>query len=418
MNAQFQVLPNYIQMLLRVITATGLAACFVFTIGMVWSASLWPDSIAQAVIYAFGAAIALGAIFGRVSLQSSWLLLPFAVLPTWALLQLHLGISAYRFGTWQSLLAFGSVAVAAGLALFSFELAQIRRAFQPAMVTLGATLSVFTLLQFVFTPGRIYFVIESPWPGHIMGPFVNRDQYSALIELLLPVAVWSVAQRPHTVIYGAITALMYASVVAGASRAGVVITTIEVIAVLVLASRRQKTGRLHFLSRRVVPLAVLLVILSAAVGWTVVLGRLTDKNPFLYRKDFWTASLSMVRDRPLFGSGIGSWQWIYPRYATVDAGAIVRHAHNDWLEWTCDGGLILFTAFLSIAVYSLWLGWAYPWAMGPAMVFAHSLVDFPLHTYPILLGLALFLTAAESCRLQEHLVRAPAEHSALSQTTA
>ncbi len=384
----------------RILTAVVLSIAFVFSVGMVWDASLWPDAAAQASIYLLAAVIALWVAIERVSFQFSWFLLPFAALPIWGLLQLSLGLSTYRFGTWQGVLAFGSIVIALALGLFAFRTRHVASTFQVGAVVFGGALSLLALLQLVFAAGRIYFVLGT---GHAMGPFVNRDHYSALIELLLPIAVWSAIKERRNillVLYAGITAIMYASIVAGASRAGVSIATVELAAVVVLAWLKHRVSGLRLPFRTILILACFVLALSAAVGWRVVLGRFAAKNPLAYRKDFWKTSIHMIKDSPIYGFGIGSWQWVYPRYETVDPGAIVRHAHNDWLEWTCDGGLILLIAFLLIAAYSLWLGWLYPWALGPAMVFAHSLVDFPLQNYPIFLGLVLILAAAEACRLE------------------
>ena len=378
---------------------------FLFSTAMVWSAALWPDTAAESAIYLTGAVVAAFAIFGRISLRYSRVLIPFVGLPLWGLLQLLFGVSEYRFATLQAVIAFGSVALALVLGTFALEPARNRSAFHIAISIFGACLSAFALLQFIFGHNRIYFFLTPPWPVHAMGPFVNRDHYAALVELLLPVPVWLTLQNPRRrVFYLAVPAagLMYASIVACASRAGVVIATIELAVVTILALLQHRRAQVRFPLRAVLLLAFVVLALSAAVGWKVVFGRFGDRDPLAYRRDFWAASGRMIKDKPLTGFGLGSWRWVYPRYAAVDPGALVRYAHNDWLEWACDGGVVFFAAFLAIWIYSLRLGRLHPWALGPAMVFAHSFVDFPLQIYPILLGLVLILAAAESSRVTEN----------------
>jgi O-antigen ligase len=393
----------------RIITAVILSSCFVWSVAMVSNGDLWPVAAAQTFIYILGASVALWLLVVKILLPCRWLMFPFTIIPIVGLAQLYLGSSAYQFATWYAVLTFGSLAIALVLGLFVFQSKQITTVFQVGLVLFGAALAVLALCQRAFAAERIFFVFG---PGHAMGTFVNRDHYSALMELLLPIAIWTaMARRQNMLVFGGIAAVMYASVVAGASRAGVLITTLELGVIIVFTLIRHRAAGLRPPMRTVLTLACLVLVLSSAAGWRVVLERFGAGNPLAYRKDFWEASIRMIKDSPLIGYGMGSWRWVYPRYEIVDAGAIVRHAHNDYLEWTSDGGLFLLAAFLLIAMHSARLGWLYPWALGPSMVFLHSLVDFPLQEYPIALALALILAAAESCRLHERRWREETEAS-------
>ncbi len=387
---------------LRAAAGIVLFVCFAFSVAMAWSSSLWVTAITEAAIFLVCAVAAALAFVKGFAFASNWLIMPFCVLTVWPLVQLSQGRSVYRFGSLESVLLFGSLACTLTISLIVFESLQVWSWFRTGLALFGGMVALLAVLQQLIGPNRIYFLLESPW-GPPTGPFVNRDHYSALMELLLPLAVWmGLEQSRRTLLFGVASALMFATVVRAASRAGVAICSIGVAAVLV---------RGVFLKFRAKPsksicevgiICILLFLFSAGAGWGVALARFRAKDMFAYRREFWEASLQMIKDRPWLGFGAGSWQWVYPQYSTFDAGAHVAHAHNDWLEWTSDGGVLLFSAFLAIALFALWTGIRDPWALGPFLVFLHSLVDFPLHNYPILLGLVLIIGAAQSAHIQRY----------------
>jgi hypothetical protein len=46
-----------------------------------------------------------------------------------------------------------------------------------------------------------------------------------------------------------------------------------------------------------------------------------------------------LRDSPLFGTGLGSFETVYPSYQDSELRATVAHAHSDWLELALESGL-------------------------------------------------------------------------------
>lgn len=91
-------------------------------------------------------------------------------------------------------------------------------------------------------------------------------------------------------------------------------------------------------------LAYRFVVAPAEAGTLVdesVMGRL-----FIYG-DSWR----WWRDSPLFGTGLGSFETIYPAYQDFSLQEIVMHAHSDWLEITLEAGLLgTFAALVAAAL--------------------------------------------------------------------
>jgi len=48
----------------------------------------------------------------------------------------------------------------------------------------------------------------------------------------------------------------------------------------------------------------------------------------------------LIRDFPLFGSGLGTFEIVYRQYQTTLVENVVDHAHNDYLEFAANTGFI------------------------------------------------------------------------------
>lgn len=108
-----------------------------------------------------------------------------------------------------------------------------------------------------------------------------------------------------------------------------------------------------------------------------------------------TASMSLIKEYWLTGSGGGTFYTVFPEHRTLDIGnAFYYHAHNDYVEFISDfgviGGLLLF-AFVGLCILEnikkitnraniYQQTFAYASIFSTITVMLHSLVDFPLHT--------------------------------------
>jgi O-antigen ligase len=110
------------------------------------------------------------------------------------------------------------------------------------------------------------------------------------------------------------------------------------------------------------------------------------------RWEYVEASIQMIKARPALGFGLGTWPEIYPAYGSFDApDTHVNHAHNDLVEWLSEGGVLFLIPIAILIVACVRIGFEQPWALGPAAVMIHSLVDFPLQKMAIFSTLLLIL---------------------------
>jgi O-antigen ligase len=118
-------------------------------------------------------------------------------------------------------------------------------------------------------------------------------------------------------------------------------------------------------------------------------------------------TLQAIGDHPLFGTGLGTFEFVYPAYQTPDIVAFYDLAHDDYLENTLELGipaalalfaaLGLLTARCMVGVFQRRRDAIYP-ALAVAatvLVGVHAVVDFSLQipavavTYAAILGLGV-----------------------------
>ena len=260
--------------------------------------------------------------------------------------------------------------------------ARLRIGFRRALLYFAFGLSVISVLQFFTSPGKVYWLFESEYQSEVLGPFVNRDHYAAFIELVFPIALFeALTDRRRTLLNTAIAGTMFASVIAGASRAGSALLVIEGFAVVMLVALRGlgvRKPRLAFTSLLLFTLAF-----GSVVGWATLWHRFQDPDPYRGRREMLQSTIAMAREKPWTGFGLGNFENVYRAHALFDDGTIVNHAHNDWAEWAAEGGLPLVTLLFVLAIWSVPQAARSIWGLGVVSLFLHSLVDFNLRLPPI-----------------------------------
>jgi O-antigen ligase len=169
---------------------------------------------------------------------------------------------------------------------------------------------------------------------------------------------------------------MYASVIASASRAGTALATAEIVTVMALMLARDRTSG-RTVGGALLQMLALLAIFTAVTGPETVLARLWAADPLAIRRELNISSLHMIAAHPWLGVGLGAWPTVYPSYAIVDVGAFANQAHNDWLQWTAEGGIPFGILLATMFFWSLRPAFRSVWGLGAIAVFLHAAVDYP-----------------------------------------
>lgn len=358
-------------------SAVALAAVLFASILTMWVTERWSVSLLEAGVLALAAVWSGLMVFRPEQVRGSFTLVPLAGAVSIGVVQLMTGHTVNRWATWNAALLWTVYLAAFFVALQVCSTPNLLVTFRRALLYFAFGLSVVSVLQFFTSPGKVYWLFQSEYQSEVLGPFVSRDQYAAFIELVFPIALFeALTDRRRTLLNTAIAGTMFASVLAGASRAGSALLVLEGFAVLLLATVHclgVRKLRPAFLS-----LLLFTLVFGSVVGWTKLWQRFQDPDPYKYRREMLESSIAMAREKPWTGFGLGSFEDVYPGYALFDDGTIVNHAHNDWAEWAAEGGLPFVALLLLLAMWSSPRAVRSIWGLGVVSVFLHSLVDFNL----------------------------------------
>jgi O-antigen ligase len=361
----------------------ALLATLIAGILTMWVKASWALALFQVAIFLSGAICVMGRILSSRTFRTSILLIPLGVTAAWPMLQLILHRSAYTWETQSATLRWCAMLVVFAVALQVFEDHGVRSWFRRKLLILGCLLAVVSTLQLFSAPGRVFWIFPTDYTGFVLGPFVYRNQYAAFIELLLPIAIVAALDAHESVfLMTSAAAVMYASVIAASSRTGAILVTAEVILIFSLAAWKQQLS-MRRLSLALAGMIMFAGILSAAVGSDTLWERFHQSDPYRLRLELLHSSADMIRERPWIGFGLGTWPTVYPAYAYFDDGLFVNQAHNDWAQWTVEGGLPFVAMLAWVFLWSTWSIRKYLWGLGVIAVFLHAFVDYPFEKLPL-----------------------------------
>jgi hypothetical protein len=382
------------------------ATLFVFGILTLWVPSYWPVTVFQVGIFALA-----GVTVWRTRLTPPafvWPLAPFCIAVLWGLVQGLTGRTVYPIDTNRAVLQWTTFLCVFVIGLSLFRDDAIRRWFRSAVLWFTFAVAILATLQSFTSKGKVFWLFTTPYTDNVMGPILNPNHYAALIEVVLPIALYmAVLGERNSLLYAGMAAAMYASVIASASRAGAVLATFEIVLVpLLLWGFRRTTGR--NVTAALLRVGALLAAFTVVVGWESVWNHLWAPDPLSVRRELALASFHMAQAHPWFGVGLGTWPIVYPSYALIDTGSIVNQAHNDWLQWTAEGGFPFGILLATVFFWSLRPAFRSIWGIGVVAFFLHAIVDYPfsrpaLGSWAILiLSLLAFNSAESNGREQTH----------------
>ncbi len=91
----------------------------------------------------------------------------------------------------------------------------------------------------------------------------------------------------------------------------------------------------------------------------------------------------MIRERPWTGWGVGTYVPVYRMFARYDDGTYVNRAHNDWLEWTAEGGVFYSGLMLVVFLWRVGPAIRSGWGIGVLALFLHATVDYPFARFGV-----------------------------------
>lgn len=379
-----------------------LAAILGFGILTLWVPGRWALSVFQIALLALAAV----RIIQKRPVSFPFVAWMLAAAAGWSGLQVAAGWSVDGVTTLDATLNWLTNLAAFALAVDLYRNAESRERFLRAALIFTGVLAVVSIFTFLTSPaGKAFWIFDTGSESATLGPFVYKNQYAAFIEAILPLAIVGVIRdRRRWVLHALMVATLFGSVVTGGSRMGSILCLAEILVIPAIAFGRGMISG-NVLARALLGSLAAVVIMTGVVGWEKLWKRLQEPNPYSLREDLVLSSISMLRDRPFTGFGMGTWPEAYPGYARFDDGSFVNQAHNDWVQWAVEGGLPFLALMLAIAAWSVLPAVRSLWGVGILSVWVHALLDYPMQQRP---ALAAFFFAWLGAMVAANVVSRPA----------
>ena len=280
--------------------------------------------------------------------------------PAWAT------ISLYPGATLAALIKFLAYLSAFVLAAYLFDSSRRKSTLVNALLTLGVFEAGYGMFQYLGKHERIFTYRKEYDLGVATGTFINRNHYAGLIEMILPLAAAAAfyylqrwGERPRgprgrraptgqssfafeAAFYTFLAAVMVLGVIFSLSRGGILSTAIALVFISLLAQLKT-TGKRWML--------MVVVFLAAVIGYGLWIGldpalarfeSMREQKLFKMeeRAVIWKDGLKLLRAYPVTGSGYGTFALAFRPFQTGLVSNFVDHAHNDYLEYASETGLV------------------------------------------------------------------------------
>ena len=289
-----------------------------------------------------------------------------------------------------------------------------------AFLVLGTFEALYGSVQYLGGWQKIFFYAKQFDLEEATGTYINRNHYAGMLEMILPFSLallffeygklrrtGSTTSRTikqlltrqtlqKLVLCLSIAVVLFAGLLFSRSRMGIVAGLASLLVIFALAGASRFQGRMGIL------LSILFVGISIClaiwIGPGPIVGRFADVQQEFSKSEqsrlsIWRDARTLVRQDPIFGTGLGTFPVAYTAVQTTFPGQFVNHAHNDYVELAIDlglpGALILFAAIFFILARAVRTFLFAPGlfersvALGCAgsivAILLHSLTDFNLY---------------------------------------
>jgi O-antigen ligase len=274
-------------------------------------------------------------------------------------------ISVYSRDTWLGLVKILAYLSAFVMAAQVSDLRRNRSIIIRALVLLGLVEAAYGIVQYLTGWQQIFTYVKKYDLEEATGTYINRNHFAGHLEMVMPFVLaaafyafdkWTSRRHAFSgsaeaeerssaghqmLFYLFLLVLAGVALIFSRSRMGILVTLFTVLFMSVLAQMKVRRkgwllGVLGFLG--------VVVSYGLWIGLGPVLARFEKVTDPAYltlegRFAIWSDTLGLIRDFPLLGSGLGTYQIVYRQHQTTLVNKLVEHAHNDYLEFAATTGI-------------------------------------------------------------------------------
>jgi O-antigen ligase len=227
----------------------------------------------------------------------------------------------------------------------------------PIIMFMGVAETLYGMFEFFSGHGQILNLEEEGIVSAVTGTFINRNYFAGYLLMVIPLGIGYLFSREaarrnifmgwhhrlasldgKTLLLGFGVIVMIVALIFSASRMGISSLLLSFTLLSFLFRDPQREKRFSKTSVLIFSLALLWALW---IGLDAVISRFfTSTEDFRFRWTIWANTFQIVKDFPLFGSGLGTFAYIFPMYRSFHLIGIATHAENDFLQLASEAGLI------------------------------------------------------------------------------
>ncbi len=324
----------------------GICVLVAFSVLAHGAVEAWSESVLEigaAVLFVWW--VLLGVLHRHIEVHWNPLIWPMVGFLGVGLLQYFVRLSVYPYLTKIELLKLSAYLLLSFLTVQAFRTIEHWRALVWFLLAFGFVVAVFGIIQHFTFNGKLYWVRELRYGGMPFGSYVNRNHFAGVMELIIPsgmaLLVLRAVQSDQLLLVGLFTIVPIGAVFLSASRGGIITLMVELglFTVLIWAGRAQR--------RNLVVGAMVVLLAAMLVAWLGVgpamerfasfkAEEVSELGRLVIIKDSWRIFL----DYPVFGTGLGTFIDVYPRYESFYDAKVVNHVHNEYVEALVETGVV------------------------------------------------------------------------------
>lgn len=287
---------------------------------------------------------------GRLPVMTHPMFLPAVLLLAFTAVPWIAGLSVTPVATeieWLRWLGYVALAVVAAA---SVDTPQSLKAFCGALAVAGFAIAALGIAQYLTADGRLYWTWKLESGGRMFGPYVNRNHFAGLMELWCPLALGMAMLPQHRLtqrwFWSVLALVMGGAVVLCGSRGGVISLLVAVLAftLLIAAQRAGKRAVLWLLAAMLFTLSGVLALergeLLQRYEAALRPHQYQQEDAAAYRFAAWKDTFTLIRQTPFTGSGLDTFATRFPAVRSFATDLIWTHAHNDFLQFAAEAGLV------------------------------------------------------------------------------
>ncbi len=233
---------------------------------------------------------------------------------------------------------------------------------------MGVAESLYGMFEFFSGHRHILHINMSERISSVTGTFPNRNYFAGYLLMVIPLAMGYLFYRKSlkwgefigwrdrlsnfdgkTILIAFGIIIMILALLFSASRMGIISLLLSFTLLSLVFRGPQKGERLSKSSVLILGLAVLWAFW---IGLDEVISRfLGTSEKFKFRWVFWSNTIQILKDYPLFGSGLGTFINIFPMYRSFHTRGLATHAESDWLQLASEVGFLGTGVLLVLFIY-------------------------------------------------------------------